>query len=233
MDGLTHPMSSVGGSSARVAPALRAVVVDDHDVFRLGLVRLLREEGIDVIGEASGGRAAIRLAEELRPEVVIMDLSMPGVDGIEATRRIVSGGSGTRVVVLSVSEEDEAVVEALVAGAAGFVRKDESLEKILEVLGAAARGDTVIPPRIGGEIVRRLQAQAMSSADADGRVDLSERELEVLRLIVEGHDNAAIAKSLIISPHTVKNHVASIFCKLGVANRLQASVQALRRGLVL
>src|ERR1700740_479521 len=164
MDGLTHPMSSVGGSSARVAPALRAVVVDDHDVFRLGLVRLLREEGIDVIGEASGGRAAIRLAEELRPEVVIMDLSMPGVDGIEATRRIVSGGSGTRVIVLSVSEEDEAVVEALVAGAAGFVRKDESLEKILEVLGAAARGDTVIPPRIGGEIVRRLQAQATSSA---------------------------------------------------------------------
>lgn len=208
------------------------LVVDDHDVFRRGLVRLLREEGIDVVAEASGGRAGVRLASELRPDVALMDLSMPGMDGLEATREIVAGGSGARVVVLSVSGEDEAVIDALVAGALGYVRKDESLERILSVVRSAMDGDTVIPPRVGGEIMRRLRAQTSGRSDEDPVVELSERELEVLRLIVDGHDNAEIAAILIISPHTVKNHVASIFAKLGVANRLQASVQALRRGIV-
>src|SRR5438445_4759469 len=109
-------MSPAGGPAFVPGAAVRALVVDDHDVFRRGLVRLLREEGVDVIGEASGGRAAIRLTAELRPDVVIMDLSMPDVDGLEATRRIVEGESGARVVVLSVSGEQEAVIDALVAG---------------------------------------------------------------------------------------------------------------------
>jgi DNA-binding NarL/FixJ family response regulator len=221
----------VSASSTSAKSKLRAVVVDDHDVFRRGLTRLLADEGIDVVAEASGGRAAIRLAEELRPDVVVMDLSMPDIDGLDATRGIVAGESGARVVVLTVSEDDEAVIEALVAGAVGYVRKDESLEEILSVLESAAAGDTVIPPRIGGEIIRRLRAQP-GPGSAHSHAALSERELEVLRLIVEGHDNAVIASALIISPHTVKNHVASIFAKLEVANRLQASVQALRRGLV-
>ena len=222
------------GSSTRPANTgaqdLRVVVVDDHDVFRRGLVRLLREEGVDVIGEASGGHAAVRLAEELRPDVVVMDLNMPDLAGVDATRRIASGDSGARIVMLSVSGSETDMVNALVAGAVGYVGKDETLERILAVLRAAADGDTVIPPRVGGEIMRRLRAQP-GQADDDGPADLSERELEVLRLIVEGQDNASIASTLIISPHTVKNHVASIFDKLGVANRLQASVQALRRGL--
>lgn len=211
---------------------LRVLVVDDHDVFRRGLVRLLREDGIDVIAEASGGNAAVRLAAELRPEVVVMDLSMPDLSGLEATRQIVGGSSGARVVVLSVSGDESDVIEALVAGAVGYVGKDETLERILSVLRAAADGDTVIPPRVGGEILRRLRAQPARAEESEPEPSLSERELEVLRLIVDGHDNAAIAEALIISPHTVKNHVASIFDKLGVANRLQASVQALRRGIV-
>jgi DNA-binding NarL/FixJ family response regulator len=223
-------MSSPSGSSG-VAPA-RVLVVDDHDMFRRGLVRLLQDEGLDVVGEASGGRAAVRLTAELRPEVVLMDLSMPDVDGLEATRRILAGDSGARVVVLSVSEDDDAIIEALVAGAVGYLCKDESLERILSVIESAVGGDTVIPARVGGEILRRLRLQPIGSNHEERDVALSERELEVLRLIVAGHDNAAIASTLIISPHTVKNHVASIFAKLAVANRLQASVQALRRGLV-
>jgi DNA-binding NarL/FixJ family response regulator len=222
---------STQSDSSRIAPlSLRALVVDDHDVFRRGLVKLLREEGIDIIGEASGGRAAIRLTAELRPEVVLMDLSMPGVDGLEATRRIIESGSSTRVVILTIADEDESVIEALMAGAVGYVRKDESLEKMVAAVSAAAAGDVVIPPRVGNEVLRRLRNQEMSVSSEDP--ELSERELEVLRMIVEGHDNAAIASALTISPHTVKNHVANILAKFGVANRLQASVQALRRGII-
>jgi DNA-binding NarL/FixJ family response regulator len=225
-------MASTTGSSTAGRLDLRVLVVDDHDVFRRGLARLLREDGIDVLGEASGGRAAVRLADELRPDIVVMDLSMPDMTGLEATRQIVAGGSGARVVVLSVSGDESDVIDALVAGAVGYVGKDEKLERILSVLRAAADGDTVIPPRVGGEILRRLRAQPAPPDEDAPEASLSERELEVLRLIVDGHDNAAIAERLIISPHTVKNHVASIFDKLAVANRLQASVQALRRGIV-
>ena len=207
-------------------------MVDDHDVFRRGLVRLLREEGIDVVGEASGGRAAVRLTQELRPDVVLMDLIMPTLDGLEATRTIIAGDSHARVVVLSVAEDDDSMIEALISGAVGYVRKDEPLETILSVLFAAANDETAIPPQVGGEILRRLRDRGPSTSDADHQVELSKREFEVLQLIIDGHDNAAIARALIISPHTVKNHVASIFAKLGVGNRLQASVQALRRGLV-
>jgi DNA-binding NarL/FixJ family response regulator len=224
-------MSSATGSTADGLD-LRVLVVDDHDVFRRGLVRLLREDGVDVIGEASGGHAAVRLAEELHPDVVVMDLNMPDLGGTEATRRIVAGAGTARVVVLSVSGNDDDVIDALVAGATGYVGKDEPLERMLSVLRAAADGDTVIPPRVGGEILRRLRSQPAPAGATEPGASLSERELEVLRLIVDGQDNAAIAQALIISPHTVKNHVASIFEKLSVANRLQASVQALRRGLV-
>jgi DNA-binding NarL/FixJ family response regulator len=225
-------MSIQSGSSHIPPLSLRALVVDDHDVFRRGLVKLLRQEDIDVVGEASGGRAAIRLTAELRPEVVLMDLSMPDIDGLEATRRIIGSGSSAHVIILTISDEDESVIDALMAGAVGYVRKDESLEKMVAAVRAAAAGDAVIPPRVGHEVLKRLRSQEMSVGGDHPDPDLSERELEVLRLIVEGHDNAAIATALTISPHTVKNHVANILAKFGVANRLQASVQALRRGII-
>jgi DNA-binding NarL/FixJ family response regulator len=224
--------SSIDAISGEGAARATVLVVDDHDVFRRGLVGLLRDEHVDVVGEASSGQAAVRLASELRPEVVIMDLNMPGLDGLEATRRIVAAGEGVRVVVLTVANDQEAVIDALLAGASGFVCKDESLERILDVVRAAAADETVIPRQVGAEVLRRLRASSPPPAGPDEARELSEREREVLRLIVEGNDNATIASMLIISPHTVKNHVASIFEKLGVANRLQASVEALRRGLV-
>jgi DNA-binding NarL/FixJ family response regulator len=217
--------------SASKQPTVRALVVDDHDVFRRGLVRVLRDEGIDIVGEASSGRAAIRLAAELCPQVVLMDLSMPGIDGLQATRSIVDSGSDARVVMLTIADDDESAIDALLAGAVGYLRKDETLESMVAVVHAVARGDAVVPPHVGNLVLNRLRAQHVAPVE-DPRQPLSKRELEVLQLIVDGRDNAAIAAELFISPNTVKNHVASIFEKLDVANRLQASVQALRRGLV-
>jgi NarL family two-component system response regulator LiaR len=212
---------------------IRVLLVDDHDVFRHGLAQLLSDEGLAVVGEASGGDAGVRLAAELRPDVVLMDLSMPGLSGIEATRAIVAFDAPSRVVVLTLSDDDAAMLEALLAGAAGYVLKEAALEQIVAAVRAAAAGDAVIPPRVAPELLRRLRAaEAVRAAQADAAVELSARELEVLRLIVDGRDNATIAAELFISPNTVKSHVASIFAKLGVESRLQASVQPLRRGLV-
>lgn len=228
----SNQMSTPSGSSSAVPPITRALVVDDHDVFRRGLVRLLRQEGIEVVGEASGGRSAIRLTAELRPEVVLMDLSMPGISGLEATRSIVESRSGAQVVILTIADDDESIIEALMAGAVGYVLKDESLENIVAAVRAAAAGDAVIPPRVGNEVLRRLRKEGATMLSDSPGPQLSERELQVLRLIIDGQDNAAIASALTISPHTVKNHVANILAKFGVATRLQASVQALRRGIV-
>jgi DNA-binding NarL/FixJ family response regulator len=216
--------------------SIRVLLVDDHDVFRHGLAQLLGDEGLDVVAEASAGEAGVRLAGELAPDVVLMDLSMPGMDGVEATRAIAAADDAPRVVVLTLSDDDAAMLEALLAGAAGYVLKDATLEQIVAAVQAAAAGDAVIPPRVAPELLRRLRAaepaRAAAESVADGAVELSEREHEVLGLIVDGRDNAAIAAELFISPNTVKSHVASIFAKLGVESRLQASVQALRRGLV-
>jgi len=220
--------------SSRMTDPVRVLLVDDHDVFRHGLAQLLRDEGLTVVGEASGGEAGVRLAAELRPDVVLMDLSMPGISGVEATRAIAAGDDPPRVVVLTLSDDDASMLEALLAGAAGYVLKEATLEQIAAAVMAAAAGEAVIPPRVAPEVLRRLRtAEPAGGAAALSAVELSERELEVLRLLVEGHDNAAIAAALFISPNTVKSHVASIFGKLGVESRLQASVQALRRGLVI
>jgi len=214
---------------------VRVLLVDDHDVFRHGLAQLLADEGLDVAGEASGGEAGVRLAAELRPDVVLMDLSMPGLSGVEATRAIAARPHAPRVVVLTLSDDDASMLEALLAGAAGYLLKEATLEQIVTAVRAAAAGDAVIPPQVAPELLRRLRAAEparQAAAEDDETPELSERELEVLRLIVEGGDNAAIAAELFISPNTVKSHIASIFAKLGVESRLQASVQALRRGLV-
>ncbi len=213
------------------SPTVRVLLVDDHDVFRHGLAQLLGEEGVEIVAEANGGQAALRLAAELTPDVVLMDLSMPAMSGVEATRALVAAGSRARVVILSLSDDDESMLDALLAGAVGYVVKDATLEQIVTAIRAAAEGDAVIPARVAPEILRRLRAAEPAAAE-DGVLELSERELDVLRLIVAGRDNAGIAAELFISPNTVKNHVANIFGKLGVESRLQASVQALRRGLV-
>ncbi|HYV14406.1 MAG TPA: response regulator transcription factor [Conexibacter sp.] len=211
--------------------AVRVLLVDDHDVYRHGLAQLLGEQGIEVVAEASGGAAGVRLAAELDPDVVLMDLSMPAPGGVQATRAIAAAARPVPVVILSLTDDDAAMLEALLAGAVGYVLKDEPLERVVAAIRAAAEGDAVIPPRVAPELLRRLRAAEPAADGDDAAPELSERELEVLRLVVDGYDNAAIAQALFISPNTVKSHVASIFAKLGVESRLQASVQALRRGL--
>jgi DNA-binding NarL/FixJ family response regulator len=212
---------------------LRVLVVDDHDLFRTGLRNLLEEQGVNVVGEAENGETAIRLASDLAPDVVIMDLNMPGAGGVETTRRLSSLAPLSRVVVLTISADDEDVMNAVMAGACGYLLKDSSIQELIAGIRAASEGESLISPQIAAKVLQRLRAQ---SKDADAaetiRAELSDRELQVLKLIANGNDNAQIARELFISPKTVKNHISNILMKLQIDNRIQAAVYAVRSGIV-
>ena len=212
---------------------LRVLVVDDHDLFRTGLRNLLEEQGVNVVGVAENGETAIRLASDLAPDVVIMDLNMPGVGGVETTRRLSSLAPLSRVVVLTISADDDDVMNAVMAGACGYLLKDSSIQELIAGIRAASEGESLISPQIAAKVLQRLRAQ---SKDADAaktiRAELSDRELQVLKLIANGKDNAQIARELFISPKTVKNHISNILMKLQIENRIQAAVYAVRSGIV-
>ena len=212
---------------------VRVLVVDDHDLFRTGLLNLLRENGVHVVGEAENGHMALRLVRELAPDVVVMDLNMPGMSGIEATRQIASAAPLTRVLVLSISESDGDVMEAVMAGACGYLVKDSSIQQLIAGIRAAADGESLISPQIAAKVLQALRATTPAGEGAARiRSDLSDRELEVLKLIANGKDNAEIARDLHISPKTVKNHISNILMKLQIENRIQAAVYAVRSGIV-
>jgi DNA-binding NarL/FixJ family response regulator len=201
------------------------VVVDDHALFVRGLVRLLAEH-VKVVGTAGSGEEALELVEALRPEVVLMDLGLPGMSGVEATRRLTDAYPDLAIVVLTVMADEETLMDALLAGAAGYQLKSASVEDIVAGIDAATTGGSVVAPEVMGKLVRSLRRRhAPASAP---RPQLTEREREVLDLLADGHDNAEIARRLYISQNTVKNHVAAILAKLGVSNRLQAALQAVR-----
>ena len=208
------------------------VLVEDHVLYRRGLRRLLEQHDIDVVGEASHGRAAVQLASELRPDVIVTDLSMPLMCGVEAIGRIVAADPDARIVVLTVTGEDDEVLDALLAGACGYLLKDASADEVVAAVHAALAGDSMISPRIAGRLVARLRETGRSRAERELDVDLTTREVEVLKLIAHGKENSAIAQELYISPKTVKNHVASILEKLAIENRIQAAVAAVKSGLV-
>lgn len=209
------------------------LLVDDHDLFRTGLRTLLEEQGLQVVGEAENGQVALRLVGELAPDVVIMDLNMPGLTGVETTRRITGASPLTRVVVLTISVEDDDVMNAVMAGACGYLLKDSSIDQLIAGIRAAAGGESLISPQIAAKLLQRLRAQtADTGAAATILAELSDRELEVLRLIANGKDNAEIARELFISPKTVKNHISNILMKLQIENRIQAAVYAVRSGIV-
>ncbi|HXV57700.1 MAG TPA: response regulator transcription factor [Gaiellaceae bacterium] len=209
------------------------LLVDDHDLFRTGLRSLLEEQGIQVVGEAENGRAALRLVAELAPDVVIMDLKMPELTGVETTRQISTIAPLSRVVVLTISADDEDVMDAVMAGACGYLLKDSSIDQLIAGIHAAAGGESLISPQIAAKLLQRLRSQTADAVAARAiRTELSERELEVLRLIANGKDNAEIARELVISPKTVKNHISNILMKLQIENRIQAAVYAVRSGLV-
>ncbi|MFL5861492.1 MAG: response regulator [Solirubrobacteraceae bacterium] len=211
---------------------LRVLVVDDHDLFRTGLSSLLSaEEDIEIVAQASGGRMGVRLAAELAPDVVLMDLRMPGLSGPEATKAILERDPNMRVVALTVASEDRDVAAALEAGAVGFVAKDTAIDRLVVAIHAAATGAAWLSPRAAEVVLERIRTTPVAETrDGDGLAQLSERELEVLRLIAKGLENTEIAAALDISPRTAKNHVSNILAKLGLASRVEAAVYAVRQG---
>ena len=226
-------MNDKPAPATRPSETLRVLLVDDHDLFRTGLRNLLEEQAVQVVGEAADGAQAIRMVRELAPDVVVMDLNMPGITGVEATRQVTSLAPLTRVVVLTISDQDDDVMNAILAGACGYLMKDSSIQDLMQGIRAAAVGESLISPHIAAKVLQRMRATGTNEADAAMiRAELSDREIEVLKLIANGKDNAQIAADLHISPKTVKNHISNILMKLQIDNRIQAAVYAVRSGIV-
>jgi DNA-binding NarL/FixJ family response regulator len=217
----------------RGGDALRVLLVDDHDLFRTGLRNLLEEQGVNVVAEAGAGADAVKAVREHAPDVVVMDLNMPGMSGVEATRQITKISPLTRVLVLTISDQDGDVMDAILAGACGYLLKDASIQELMRGIEAAAIGESLISSHIAGKVLQRLRAtSAQPDIEATIRAELSDREIQVLKLIANGKDNAQIAAELHISPKTVKNHISNILMKLQIDNRIQAAVYAVRSGIV-
>ena len=217
----------------RSSESLRVLIVDDHDLFRTGLRNLLEEQGVLIVGEAATGAEAVRLVREIAPDVVVMDLNMPSMGGVEATRHITGIAPLTRVVMLTISEDDSDVMDAILAGACGYLLKDSSIQDLMAGIRAASRGESLISPNIAAKVLQRVRATSTQPEIANTiRAELSDREIEVLKLIANGKDNAVIAAELHISPKTVKNHISNILMKLQIDNRIQAAVYAVRSGIV-
>jgi DNA-binding NarL/FixJ family response regulator len=206
------------------------LVVDDQELFRNGISRLLQQRGIRVVGEAGLAVDAIRQACDLQPDVVLMDLSMPGMSGIEATQRLTAAAPFVRVLVLTVAADERHVTDALLAGACGYILKETPIAQVLEAIRAAARGEVTISPRVASVLVQRLRRP--SNNEAPLGAELTVREHDVLDLLARGMANPEIATALNLSEHTVKNYVSSILTKLQVENRIQAAVLAVRAGVV-
>jgi DNA-binding NarL/FixJ family response regulator len=214
-----------------VPPATRVLVADDHPSFRAGLRALLETaRDLEVVGEAASGDDAIRLTGERQPDVVLMDLAMPGVDGIEATRRIADASPHVAVLVLTMSDDDDSVFAAVRAGARGYVLKGAQRAELLRAVRAVASGEAIFGP----VVARRLMAYFGRSApalDAASFPDLTEREREILDLLARGRSNAEITAQLFLAPKTVRNHVSNIFSKLQVRDRAEAIVRAREAGM--
>ena len=213
-----------------MSDAITVALVDDHEIVRQGVRALLETQPeITIVGEASSGEEGVRLSAEHAPDVVLMDLVMPGMNGVEATRQIKQQSPRTQVIVLTSYHEDEHILPAIRAGALSYLLKDVSPAELLAAVLKAARGETTIHPRVAAKM---MQALGTKEKEQSPFGDLSKREIEVLRLIADGLTNAAIGEALFISEKTVKSHVGNILSKLHLADRTQAAVYAWRSGLV-
>jgi DNA-binding NarL/FixJ family response regulator len=216
-----------------VGETLRVVIVDDHPVYRQGLARLLSKSGIDVVGEAPNGLVALELVNELAPDVVIMDLNMPQISGVEATRRLTERTPVSRVLVLTVSALEADVTDAILAGASGYVLKDGPIEEVVTAIRATAAGESWISPRVAATLLGVVrERQEVGAEQGVPPVSLSHREIQVLSLLAAGKANPEIGAELVIAPSTVRNHISSILTKLQVDNRVQAAVRAVRDRMV-
>jgi two-component system, NarL family, response regulator DegU len=215
----------------------KVLVADDHQLLRQALRRALEDAGFDVVAEAGDGEEAVRLVTLLRPDVVVMDVTMPVLDGIEATRRIHAATGHAKVLVLTMHDEDALRVKALRAGAVGFLTKDSAMQEVVETVRRAADGDTVFSPEIAAAMMAEFPVNGtdlLVNGDLPEVADspLTKREREILQLVADGHSTTEIARELFISAKTVKNHLASIYAKLDSRDRTQAVLSGMRLGIV-
>ena len=218
----------------RSGERIRVLVADDHPVFRRGMRAVLgAERDTEIVGEATDGAEAVALAIELQPDVILMDLNMPNMSGIEATRRILEETTDTGILMLTMFEDDKSILAAVRAGAHGYVLKGADGTAMLRAIRAAASGEAIFSPAITQRLTDyfAMPGRGAETTNEQAFSDLTEREREILALVAEGYTNNAIASRLYLSPKTVRNYVSSIFTKLGVADRSQAIVRAREAGL--
>jgi len=209
--------------------AIKVLLVDDHEMVRIGLAAVLgTEEGIEVVGEASNGQEGIRLAQEYKPDVVLMDLVMEGMDGVETTRKLMKLMPEVKVIVLTSYLDDEKLYPVIEAGAFSYLLKTSRASEIAQAIRAAVKGQSVLEQQVAAKMMNRLRQPKQS---AEPHHDLTEREMEVLRLIAAGKSNQEVADELFIGIKTVKFHVTNILAKLGVEDRTQAAIYAFKHGL--
>ena len=217
---------------------VRLVVADDHTMMRDGLRRSLTDFGLVVLGEAPDGQAAVDQAEIHQPDVVLMDISMPVLDGIAATRIIKKSWPEIQVVMLTMHSDEGLLRQAIQAGASGYLVKDASAEEVVEIVTQAATGETTFSPEIASALLKAAEPtfdtdnRRLDRQDKGGELSVTKREVEVLRLIAQGSSTADVARKLFISPKTVKNHLASIYQKLDAGDRTQAVLRAVRIGII-
>jgi DNA-binding NarL/FixJ family response regulator len=211
---------------------IRVVVADDQALVRAGFRMILERSGLDVVGEAVDGLEAVRLATELEPDVILMDVRMPRMDGIEATRQIVARMPSARIVVLTTFDLDEYVYEAVRAGASGFLLKDISPVDLVHAVGVVARGDALLAPALTRRLLDRYVERPLPGTRPDALASATDRELDVLRLLAQGRSNAEIAGELFLSEATVKTYVSRLLTKLDLRDRVQLTVLAYECGLV-
>jgi len=210
---------------------IRVLIADDHRLFRQGLRYVCQAGGIEVVGEAEDGWEAVRLARQLRPDVVLMDIRMPGLDGVEATRLITANQPEVRIIILTMYRQDQYVFEAIKAGAQGYLLKDIDEKELVEAIHAVHRGDALINPTLAARLLEEFRRLSQGEVP-EGTEELTEGEMQVLRLVAQGADNRTVAERLAISERTVANRLSEIYRKLHVNNRVQAALVALRRGWV-
>ncbi len=212
--------------------AIRVLVVDDHRVVRAGLVAFLRQSPrLEVVGEAGNGEEAVRQALELKPDVILMDMQMPVMNGVEAIRQIKGQGLASHVLVLTTYDDDELIWGGLQAGAKGYLLKDAPPDELLRGIEAVSQGQSLLPPHIAAKLMQVI-SQGGPAKQAEPAEVLTERELEILRLMAGGAANKEIAAALYISENTVKTHISNLFQKLGARDRTEAVTRALSRGLI-
>lgn len=209
------------------------LIADDHPLVREGVRKILStSDDIEVLGEASNGEEAVMLAGEKKPDVILMDINMPVLDGIEATKRIKASSPGTKIIALTIHEQEEYLFELIKAGACGYILKDVNPDDLVSAVIGAYRGRSYLPPSMTTRVFEEFNRLAVRQNEKAGSRGLTRREMDVLQLVAKGSSNREIAQMLFISEKTVKNHLTSIFQKLGVQDRTQAALRAIKTGLV-